>query len=53
MTLVPKILSGFSGVVVDAYDWVSFFIYASATGIPAILLVLYLMKKEGRSKPGH
>jgi MFS transporter, PAT family, beta-lactamase induction signal transducer AmpG len=53
MTLAPKILSGFSGVVVDAYDWVSFFIYASATGIPAILLVLYLMKKEDRFKSGH
>ncbi|GMR17710.1 MAG: MFS transporter [Gammaproteobacteria bacterium] len=50
MTLMPKFVSGFSGVVVDHYGYVNFFIYASVTGIPAILLVLYLMKKEGQFK---
>lgn len=46
MTLVPKILAGFSGMVVDAQGYVFFFVYAAVMGIPAILLVLYLMKKE-------
>jgi len=46
MTLAPKIISGFSGVVVDSYGYVSFFIYASVMGIPAILLVIYLMRRE-------
>lgn len=45
MTLMPKFISGFSGLIVDGYGYVSFFIYASATGIPAILLVLYLMRR--------
>ena len=53
MTLMPKFISGFSGVIVDQYGYVNFFIYASVTGIPAILLVLYLMKKEGQVKSGH
>ncbi len=44
MTLVPKFLSGFSGVIVDAQGYVFFFMYASLLGIPAILLVLYLMR---------
>ena len=44
MTLFPKFLGGFSGIVVDAYGYISFFIYASILGIPAILLVLYLMR---------
>ena len=44
MTLVPKIVAGFSGVVVDAQGYVFFFVYAAATGLPAILLVLYLMR---------
>ena len=43
MTLAPKIISGFSGVIVDAFGYVTFFIYASALGIPAIALVLYLI----------
>jgi len=47
MTLVPKILAGFSGIIVDAQGYVFFFIYASATGVPAILLVWYLMN-QGR-----
>lgn len=45
MTLAPKILSGFSGIIVDSYGYVSFFVYASVTGIPAIFLVLYLMRQ--------
>ena len=45
MTLMPKIISGFSGMIVDAYGYVNFFVYASALGAPAILLVLYLMRR--------
>ncbi len=44
MTLLPKFLSGFSGVIVDVQGYVFFFVYASLLGIPAILLVLYLMR---------
>jgi PAT family beta-lactamase induction signal transducer AmpG len=44
MTLAPKFLSGFSGVIVDTQGYVFFFVYASLLGIPAILLVLYLMR---------
>lgn len=44
MTLPGKVISGFSGVIVDGFGYVSFFVYASAIGIPAILLVLVLMR---------
>lgn len=47
MTLLPKIISGFSGVIVDAYSYVAFFVYASLLGVPAILLVLYLIRVDG------
>ena len=46
MTLLPKFLGGFSGVIVDANGYVFFFVYAALVGIPAILLVLYLMQKS-------
>ena len=46
MTLFPKFLSGFSGLIVDANGYVFFFIYASLVGIPAILFVLYLIRKS-------
>ncbi|HXK56151.1 MAG TPA: MFS transporter, partial [Gammaproteobacteria bacterium] len=42
MTLPAKMLGGFSGVIVDGFGYPWFFIYASATGVPAILLVIYL-----------
>ncbi|HEX9627583.1 MAG TPA: MFS transporter [Acidiferrobacterales bacterium] len=45
MTLVPKFVSGFSGMIVDGYGYVHFFLYASTMGIPSVLLVLYLMRK--------
>jgi len=52
MTLAPKFISGFSGVIVDAYGYVNFFIYASSIGVPAILLVLYLMRRLNVDEPG-
>lgn len=45
MTLVPKFVSGFSGMIVDGYGYVHFFLYASTMGIPSVLVVLYLMRK--------
>jgi len=46
MTLLPKFLSGFSGVIVDANGYVFFFVYASLVGVPAIYLALYLMQRH-------
>lgn len=46
MTLLPKIFSGFSGVIVDAQGYFFFFVYAAVTGVPAILLVLYIMRNQ-------
>lgn len=48
-TLPGKIVAGGSGYVVEAAGYVNFFFYASALGIPAILLVLYLMYHERRT----
>lgn len=44
MTLPAKILSGFSGIVVDAKGYEFFFYYAAALGLPAIIVVLILYK---------
>jgi PAT family beta-lactamase induction signal transducer AmpG len=44
MTLPGKFFGGFSGVLVDAVGYSWFFIYAGATGLPAIFLILYLIK---------
>ncbi len=52
MTLLPKFLGGFSGLIVDAQGYVFFFVYASVIGVPAILLVMYLMwRKQGSGMP--
>lgn len=51
-TLPGKFLGGFSGVIVDATSYVHFFIYASAMGIPAILLVIYLMHRAAQQPLG-
>ena len=46
MTLGPKFISGFSGMVIDAQGYIFFFSYAAALGIPAILMVLYLIQQN-------
>ena len=45
MLLPGKLLSGFSGMVVDATDYVAFFLYASAAGIPAIVLAVFITRR--------
>ncbi len=50
MTLFPKIISGFSGIVVDTTSYTFFFIYVACLGIPAMLMVLWLKKQESISK---
>ena len=50
MTLAPKFISGFSGMVVDGYGYVTFFIYASSIGVPAILLVMLIWHHNGTEK---
>jgi len=46
MTLPAKILGGYSGMVVDATGYASFFLYAGLLGLPAILLALYLGNRQ-------
>ena len=48
MTLPGKFLGGFSGIVVDEYGYTKFFILAAVAGIPAVCLVLLLMRSQGR-----
>ena len=50
MTLPGKVIGGFSGVVVDAVGYSWFFLYSGALGIPAILLVLYLIQVKRREE---
>jgi PAT family beta-lactamase induction signal transducer AmpG len=46
MTLPGKLISGFSGFIVESVDWFSFFIYASGMGVPAIFLAVIVSRKR-------
>ncbi len=46
MTLPGKFISGFSGFVVDAYDYYTFFLVAAGLGVPAILLVWMYFRNQ-------
>lgn len=46
MTLAPKIIAGFSGIVVDAYGYLVFYLYSSVLGLPAILIIVFLLRKR-------
>jgi PAT family beta-lactamase induction signal transducer AmpG len=45
MSLPGKVIGGFSGVIVDAAGYATFFLYTAAIGIPSVVLVLVLMKR--------
>jgi len=43
MTLPAKFIGGFSGIIVDAAGYAYFFLYAGLLGIPALLLIIYIL----------
>ena len=45
MVLPGKLLGATSGFVVDAVGWVTFFVYASVMGIPAIFIALLIKRR--------
>ena len=46
MTLFPKIIAGFSGMVVDAWGYMAFYIYSSLLGVPALFIIIYLIRYQ-------
>ena len=44
MTLIPKVLGGYSGTIVDEFGYVNFFIFASLIGLPVLILVSFANK---------
>lgn len=52
MTLPGKFISGFSGVVVDTAGYSFFFIVSAGLGLPAMLLVTYLLVRDARKSQG-
>ncbi|MDE3169318.1 MAG: MFS transporter [Acidobacteriota bacterium] len=47
--LGAKVFGAFSGVLADAVGWVPFFLIATAATIPALLLLVWIMRREGRT----
>ncbi|WP_431190872.1 AmpG family muropeptide MFS transporter [Marinobacter alexandrii] len=48
MTLPGKFLGGFSGIVVADFGYAEFFTISAIMGVPAIILVLFLMSRGDR-----
>jgi len=51
MSVFGKFISGWSGVIVEAFGYPVFFAYAAATGLPAIMLILYIIRKTESLPP--
>lgn len=51
MTLVPKIIGGYSGTIVDAVGYVRFFIIASLMGVPILLLIWLVGRRIDLADP--
>jgi PAT family beta-lactamase induction signal transducer AmpG len=51
MTLIPKLIGGYSGTLVDIMGYEYFFLFASALGLPIIGLIYFLQRYLTFSKP--
>lgn len=50
MTLPGKFLSGFGGMIVDTVDYPAFFTLSAAMGLPAVGLIIVIMRHESRRR---
>ncbi len=48
MSLFPKFVAGYAGNVQEITGWLGFFLYATALGVPAILLAIYISKRHDK-----
>lgn len=46
MTLLPKLLGGYSGSMVNELGYSSFFLMTAILGVPVIFLIIYLMRNN-------
>jgi PAT family beta-lactamase induction signal transducer AmpG len=49
MLLFPKFIAGFSGLYVDAFGYINFFIAASLIGFPVLLLVVLVNRSQNQN----
>jgi PAT family beta-lactamase induction signal transducer AmpG len=49
-TFFGKLLAGYSGDVQLAVGWLNFFFYAAATGIPAVVLSIFVARRLGSTR---
>jgi len=45
MTLIPKVLGGYSGSMVDAMGYPGFFLFTAVLGLPVLLLIVVVGKR--------
>ena len=50
MTLLPKVLGGYSGSIVDAIGYPQFFVFSALLGVP-VLLLIWLVARSERLRP--
>lgn len=50
MTLLPKVLGGYSGGIVDAIGYPQFFVFSALLGVP-VLLLIWLVARSERLRP--
>ncbi|MDB9784328.1 MFS transporter [Pelagibacteraceae bacterium] len=44
MLLFPKVLAGYSGVIVDQIGYASFYIFTAIIGLPVLILIIWIAK---------
>lgn len=53
MTLFPKLIGGYSGTIVEALDYSTFFLLTACMGIPVLLFIWLVQRMEGAARPSR
>ncbi|XID75937.1 AmpG family muropeptide MFS transporter [Alkanindiges sp. WGS2144] len=48
MTLIPKVIGGYSGTIVDSAGYPYFFLFTTLIGVPVLVLIVLVQRQLGR-----
>jgi len=49
MLLLPRLIGGYSGVLVEKFGYADFFLITALMGVPTLLLILVQWRQQGRA----
>ncbi|WP_017936906.1 AmpG family muropeptide MFS transporter [Zestomonas thermotolerans] len=53
MLLLPRLIGGYSGVMVEKFGYAQFFLFTALLGVPTLIMILWQWRRPPQPQPSH